>query len=85
MESMVRKQIYLKRRPEQQLKRRAAETGLSEAELIRQALDHQLSAGSTLVMDPEAWQRERGYLAELIAKGPVAGGRSWRREDLHER
>lgn len=85
MESMVRKQIYLKRRQEQQLKRRVAETGLSEAELIRQALDNQLSAGGSLVLDPEAWQRERQYLAELIAQGPVAGGRSWRREDLHER
>ena len=40
---MVRKQLYLEERHELALKRRAAETGLSEAELVRRALDAALS------------------------------------------
>lgn len=36
---MVRKQLYIDDAHEEWLKRRAAETGLTEAEIVRQALD----------------------------------------------
>jgi len=36
---MIRKQIYIERRHEDQLKRLARQLGCSEDELIRQALD----------------------------------------------
>jgi hypothetical protein len=49
---MVRKQLYLEERHERALKRRAAETGLSEAELVRQALDAALSVPARAVARP---------------------------------
>lgn len=84
MERMVRKQIYLRTRQDQQLKRLMKETGLSEAELIRQALDAQAQPSFPLVLDPAAWQEERKFIEELMAQGPVEGKRTWRREDLYE-
>jgi hypothetical protein len=32
-----------------------------------------------------AWQRERDFIEVWIAKGPVAGGRAWTREELYDR
>lgn len=85
MERMVRKQIYIKNRQEEQLKRLVHETGLSEAELIRQAIDSQSRTTYPLVLDAAAWQTERRFIQELIAQGPIQGGRNWQRQDLHER
>lgn len=42
---VVRKQLYLREDQEARLKRKARETGLSEAELVRLALDRYLSGG----------------------------------------
>ncbi len=42
---VVRKQLYLREDQEARLKRKARETGLSEAELVRLALDRYLSEG----------------------------------------
>lgn len=36
---MVRKQLYITEGQEEELKRRAAETGMTEAEVVRRALD----------------------------------------------
>lgn len=49
---MVRKQLYLAGDQERALKRRAAETGLSEAELVRQALDAVLAAPASAAPRP---------------------------------
>jgi len=35
--------------------------------------------------DLHAWQEERAFIARLMEKGPVPEGRTWRREELHER
>lgn len=43
---MVRKQLYLREDQEQELKLKARETGLSEAELVRLALDRLLHEGT---------------------------------------
>ncbi|HMO58876.1 MAG TPA: CopG family transcriptional regulator [Roseiflexaceae bacterium] len=81
----VRKQIYLDPAQESMLKRIAGATGVSEAEIIRQAIDRHLQHVLPPRRDRRAWAAERAYLAELVALGPVAGSRSWRREDLYER
>ena len=49
---MVRKQLYLEERHERALKRRAAATGLSEAELVRQALDAALAVPARAASRP---------------------------------
>jgi hypothetical protein len=56
MSRMVRKQIYLPKRQEALLRRLAKVRGITEAEVIRTALDDVLSGGGTrpLQPDPEA-------------------------------
>lgn len=46
MAQMVRKQIYIQRRQQAILRRLARARGVSEAELIRQAIDHHVNAGA---------------------------------------
>ncbi|NWF79643.1 MAG: ribbon-helix-helix domain-containing protein [Chloroflexi bacterium] len=81
----VRKQIYLEPAQEMQLKQIAGAIGVPEAELIRQAIDRYLQRPQLPRRDRRAWAAERAYLAQLVASGAVPGGRSWRREELHER
>lgn len=85
MARKLRKQIYLEPHQDQRLKRQVRETGLSEAELIRLAIDSQAQSTHPIVLDKEAWQAERRFILTWIAGEPVTGGRKWRREDLYER
>lgn len=79
----VRKQIYIEARQEQLLKQLVKETGATEAQLIRQAIDRH--TGSFLPQrDMRAWEEERAFINRLMQKGPVPGRRTWKREDLHE-
>lgn len=50
-EMMVRKQIYLPRRQNQMLKRLAKQRGVSEAEIIRQALEREAEMTAPLSRD----------------------------------
>jgi hypothetical protein len=82
---MVRKQVYIEPRQEMLLKRLARETGTAEAEIIRQAIDRHTRTLLSPRKDLSAWQRERAFIEQLIELGPVPGGRTWSREDLHDR
>ena len=84
MGRMLRKQIYVEPEQDAALKRRARQTGASEADLIRQALDRHLAALPPH-RDLRAWDEERAFIEDLMSRGPVAGGRAWTREELHER
>ncbi len=86
MSEMVRKQIYIQKRQKAQLKRAARARGLSEAELIRQAIDRQLvSSVKGLPHDPAAWERAMALMRSLQALGPIPNRRrAWTREDLYE-
>ncbi len=83
---MVRKQIYIQRRQQAILKRLARALGISEAELIRQALEHRVSAGSRSAQpDPDAWEKARRFMLARHARGPLRGRvRTWTRDDLYE-
>ncbi|HEY88659.1 MAG TPA: hypothetical protein G4N98_02855 [Thermoflexia bacterium] len=85
MTAMIRKQIYIKPRQEELLKRIAAETGSSEAELIQQALDSWSESTTERRRALAAWGKARAFMESLAAQGPVPGGRSWTREELHDR
>jgi hypothetical protein len=85
MAGMVRKQVYIEPQQEAALKQLARETGGSEAEIIRGAIDRHARAVAFSRRDLAAWKRERAFIADLISSGPVAGGRRWRREELHDR
>ena len=83
---MVRKQIYIQKRQQAILKRLARARGVSEAELIRQALDHQVNAGSRSAQpDPDAWEKARRFMLASHARGSLHGrARTWTRDELYE-
>jgi hypothetical protein len=81
----IRKQIYIESDQEILLKRLSNERGISEAEIIRQAITQHVLERRAPFRDPRAWAAERKFITGLIEQGPVAGERTWRREDLYER
>mgnify|MGYP001263566111 FL=1 len=85
MTTKVRKQIYLDQSQESQLKQLALATGLSEAELIRRTLDLHLGKHTFYPHDLSVWEEEKRFIREWLAQGSVAGGRTWKREDLYDR
>lgn len=84
MTAKVRKQIYLDQSQSERLKQLASSSGVSEAEVIRQALD-QYAHALPPRQDLKAWHSEAAFIERLIAQGSVSGGRTWKREDLYER
>ena len=85
MARQVRKQIYIQARQERLLKRLARRTGLKEAEIVRRALDEHLRVVQSAEARRIAWERVDTAIASLMAAGPAAGGRTWRREELYDR
>lgn len=85
MAKKSRKQIYLDRLQEAQLRQLANATGLSQSEIIRRALALRLSSFSPQPRNLSAWEEELRFIKEWTALGPVAGGRTWKREDLYDR
>lgn len=84
MSRMVRKQIYIESRQDTTLKKQAKIFGITEAEIIRQAIDRQMASVRLDVRDLKAWEREKIFIAKRMAKGPVSGGRRWKRKDAYE-
>ena len=84
MTTMVRKQVYLEPRQNEMLKKWAAETGKTEAEILRQALDRWMASEQRRQEAEAAWEEERTFIEEWAAQGPVPGGRTWTREELYE-
>lgn len=85
MTTKVRKQIYIEPDQDALLKWLAAEMGVTEAEVIRQAIDRQARLFRFGRRNLRAWEEEQSFIESLIEQGPVSGGRTWRREELHER
>jgi len=85
MSTKVRKQVYIEADQDRLLSRLSEETGLSEAEIIRQAIDRHTRGAPLLRRDLTVWQEERAFIERLLAQGRVDGHRTWQREELHER
>ena len=87
MAQMVRKQIYIPKRQQTVLKRMARARGISEAELIRQAIDQQTLGDNlrAIASDHDAWEKALQFMLTLRAQGPVNDQpRQWKREDAYE-
>lgn len=87
MAQMIRKQIYIPKRQLLLLKRLAKARGVSEAEIIRQAIDRQISGASTQPFRPDskAWERALALMKLLQAQGPLPDRpRNWTRDELYE-
>ena len=86
MAQMVRKQIYIQKSQEERLRRVAEARGVSEAEIIRRALDNELKrAGYRLAYDNDAMKRLYKLMRDQDKKPPVPRKkRDWTRVDLYE-
>lgn len=84
MNKKIRKQIYILPDQERQLKRISESRGLSEAEIIRQAISAQVSRFAPIFRDLSAWERELEFIQSLIDRGAVEGKRTWTRADLYD-
>ena len=87
---MIRKQVYLDHRHERMLKRRARQRGVTEAAIIREALDR-VEVGTSRVsrrsssLDPAAGQKALVFMRSLAARrSQGTAGRTWTREALYE-
>jgi hypothetical protein len=83
---MIRKQIYIQRRQQAILRRQARALRVSEAALIRQALDRQARSGSQVSEpDPDAWEQAHRFMLAMMARGPLrARRRRWTRDELYD-
>jgi hypothetical protein len=82
---MVRKQIYIQRRQDTLLKRLSQARGLSEAEIIRQAIEREFAGepAQPASDDLTAWQE---LVSFLDARMETAVGRQpyrWNREEIY--
>ena len=81
---MIRQQLYIEPRQEAVLKSLTQKLGLSETELIRQAIDRLMSSAPAGLRDIDAWEREKAFIAERMAAGSILGAREWDREAGYE-
>jgi hypothetical protein len=84
---MIRKQVYIEPRHERMLKRRARQRGVTEAEIIREALDsvETVPVVRRQVLDEAAARQALAFMHTLgasLSKAPR--GRTWTRESLYE-
>lgn len=59
---------------EAHLKQLASLTNLSEAEIIRQAIDQRTQSLGIKRRNLAAWESERAFIQQLIDTGPVSDG-----------
>jgi hypothetical protein len=85
MPRMVRKQVYIEERQEAALKRLAAERGVAEAEIVREAIDRaERGPHPARRPDPRAWDEFEAFLRKLRRRPVVArAARRWTRDDLY--
>lgn len=84
MARMIRKQFYIEPHQDEQLKKRARELGITEAELVRQCIDQMCRAPMPMPRDPAAWQEARSFILQRMQLSAPQTGRAWRREELYD-
>ena len=85
MAEMVRKQVYIEPRQERLLKERAKKYGVTEADLIRQAIDRGLERTAPQVPDPEAWKQVERFIERRRTGRLRQRKRTWTRDELYDR
>ena len=86
MAKMVRKQIYMEMRHERQLRRIAERRGVSQAEVVRDAIEREaIGSGGDPRTDPAAWQEALATIRRIRrGGGGPAAVRRWKRAELYE-
>ena len=83
-EHMVRKQIYILKRHEALLKRLAKQRGLSEAEIIRQALERETQFPAPAGREDKALEKLLAFADERNARFAGQGEPAkWQRDELY--
>jgi len=88
MASKIRKQIYIDAEQEAILKHLSISSKMSEAEIIRQAVNRYSSVLQPSTRNLEAWEEEKNFIRhriEQIPINPISEKRKWNREDLYDR
>ena len=81
---VIRKQIYLDHRHNDTVQKIARARGVSEAEVIREAIDaHGGRQIRKSALDPKAWARALKFMRSLKSR-TGASRRKWNREELYE-
>jgi cell division FtsZ-interacting protein ZapD len=81
----IRKQIYLETRQERLVKKVAHQVGISEAEVIRQAIDQHLGSVTSAQPNFAAWEQEKRFINQVKQRPSMPGERHWQRNGLYER
>ncbi len=83
---LVRKQIYIQKRQDILLKRLAQVRGISEAELIRQAIEREFSGEGELPVrsSSEPFQEFKNFALAQRKKGIKGSPFGWSRKDLYQ-
>ncbi len=83
MSEMVRKQFYIHRRHQILLKRLARARGVSEAEIIRQAIEREAAGNASQPRQPDrsAWEEVLDFVGTRSAGGAAY---QWKREDAYQ-
>ena len=89
MSEMVRKQFYIHKRQQVLLKRLSQARGVSEAEIVRQAIEREATGTSLLPALPDraAWEEIVRFLEDRKALIPGSEGGEpyqWSREDAYQ-
>ncbi len=84
---LVRKQIYIHRRQQALLKQLARACGLSEAEIIRQAIDREAVnvMSQPLRGNQDSWEETKAFMRSLeTRRGQFREPIHWNRAELYE-
>ncbi len=86
MSNMVRKQIYIHRRHADWLSRLAEARGISEAEVVRQAIEREVTGAMTTAAQTNlrAWEAIIAFADSRRDLATDAPAYQWRREDAYD-
>lgn len=84
MGNLVRKQIYIEDLQNRRLKSRARARRVSEAEIIRHAIDIELASTTHKTPDMTAWEEEKAFMQERMRHPVKPVSKRWTREELYE-
>lgn len=86
MSDMVRKQFYIHKRQQLLLRRLSQARGVSEAEIVRQAIEREATGNGLqpALPDRAAWQEITDFVKAQRALSRVGKPYRWNREDAYE-
>jgi hypothetical protein len=86
MAQMVRKQIYIQERQGQMLRRISKARGVSEAEVIRQAIERETIGGKPRLLTPDhaAWEEILCFVKNRKSSRPSRRTYQWNRLDAYD-